>query len=107
MGGTSHSWGYSGVRGYTTTEPDGPRANNSASVVISNGLSIPWGMSWTPGDIIGAYINFETRCVMFSLNGVWQDPCGLAFSDMDITKGAYPVVTFESNFQFRLNLGKT
>ena len=67
-----------------------------------------WGAKWRAGDIIGCAVDVDRGTVLFSLNGSWELPMGIASEAMHFVGGAVPAVTAQhsmSQFLCKANMG--
>jgi len=85
VGDDSHSWAYDGSR-----------------TVKFHGGSSGYGKSWSKGDVVGCAVDLDSGVCSFSLNGDFEDPMGLAFSDMSPSRFLTPAVSLNSGPTVRL-----
>lgn len=89
VGDDTHSWAYDGHRS-----------------VKFHGGSSSYGKRWSDGDIVGCAIDLDTGVCSFSLNGDFEDPMGLAFSDVSPTRYLAPAVSVSTGAKVRVSLKK-
>ena len=70
-----------------------------------NGEGQPFGKVWVAGDVLGLAIDLMDKTVSFSVNGDYCEPCGVAFSNIDVPAGwIMPALTSHSG-TYRVNFG--
>ena len=67
VGDDTCSWGFDGHR-----------------IMKWNNGKQPFGKVWGAGDVLGLAIDLVGKSVSFSVNGDYREPCGVAFSNIDI-----------------------
>ena len=88
VGDDTYSWGFDGDR-----------------IVKWNGGGQPFGKVWVAGDVLGLAIDLVGKIVSFSVNGDYCEPCGVAFSNIDVPAGwIMPALTSDSG-TYRVNFG--
>ena len=66
---------------------------------------LPFGKVWVAGDVLGLAIDLVGKSVSFSVNGDYREPCGVAFSNIDVPAGwIMPALTSDSG-TYRVNFG--
>jgi hypothetical protein len=66
----------------------------------------PFGREWVTGDVIGFALDLTSRTMLFSVNGDYSPPCGVAFTGIDLPAGwVQPALTAQSG-KYRLNFGE-
>jgi HECT-domain (ubiquitin-transferase)/SPRY domain/UBA/TS-N domain len=65
-----------------------------------------WGCRWKEGDVIGCFVDLDSRVMSFTLNGQAEDiGMGVAFTGFNYCGGLYPVVSFNRRERLRFILG--
>jgi hypothetical protein len=71
-----------------------------------HGAATEWGCRWKEGDVVGCFLDVDTRKISFSLNGQKEEiGMGLAFKDIQFCGGLFPVVSFNRREKVRILLG--
>eukprot|EP00467_Chlorarachnion_reptans_P010822 CAMPEP_0114525784 /NCGR_PEP_ID=MMETSP0109-20121206/22631_1 /TAXON_ID=29199 /ORGANISM="Chlorarachnion reptans, Strain CCCM449" /LENGTH=5518 /DNA_ID=CAMNT_0001707433 /DNA_START=63 /DNA_END=16619 /DNA_ORIENTATION=+ len=100
VGDDKHSWGW-GVSAGKTDPP----------VLKHDSKRRPWfaaakhGTCWKPRDVIGCAVDFETKSILFSYNGKFNDSC-LAFTGVSFERGLVPAVSVSSQGELQFNFGE-
>ena len=92
IGDDAHSWGYSGYLCKRKHDK----------------VTQPFGFAWKTGDVVGCLIDTDSGQLSFTLNGSSESPLGVAFENIYANGrvgGVVPIVSFDSAFTFRMNLG--
>ena len=88
VGDDTYSWGFDGHR-----------------IMKWNGGSQPFGTGWVAGDVLGLAIDLVDKTVSFSVNGNFSEPCGVAFTNIDIPASwIMPALTSHSG-TYQINFG--
>ena len=88
VGDDTCSWGFDGHR-----------------IMKWNGGDQPFGTGWVAGDVLGLAIDLADKTVSFSVNGDFSEPCGVAFSNIDVPAGwIMPALTSQTG-TYRINFG--
>ena len=92
VGDDTCSWGFDGDRVLKHND-------------VNNDGTQPFGKVWVAGDVLGLAIDLVGKTVSFSVNGDFSEPCGVAFSNIDIPAGwIMPALTSYSG-TYRINFG--
>jgi len=63
------------------------------------------GRPWVSGDVVCCAYDSEKGEIYMTLNGEWTVPRSRHLVFSNVPRGIYPVVSFDSNFVFKLNMG--
>ncbi|KAI8586420.1 concanavalin A-like lectin/glucanase domain-containing protein [Geranomyces variabilis] len=81
-GWMEHSWGYHGDDG---------------CVFLGSGKGCSYGPCFTTGDVVGCIVNFGTRTVSFTKNGVWLGDAATDVAELSVTgMDVFPCVGLRS-----------
>ena len=70
-----------------------------------NGGKQPFGKVWVAGDVLGLAIDLVGKTVSFSVKGDYREPCGAAFSNIDIPAGWIMPALSSQTGTYRINFG--
>ena len=88
VGDDTCSWGFDGHR-----------------IMKWNGGDQPFGKVWVAGDVLWLAIDLVGKTVSFSINGDYREPCGVAFSNIDVPAGwIMPALSLQTG-TYRVNFG--
>lgn len=88
VGDDENSWGFDGY----------------SRKLLGWGGSKKFGLHWSPGDVVGVAVDLSKHEVQWSING---DRMGQPARLPSHVKGLVPAVSFDSAFQFLVNLGRS
>ena len=95
IGQCNESWGFNGLRGHK----------------MFNGSSIKWGTKFYPtgkvtaGQVLGVAADMVDGKILFSLDGSWEEPMGVAFEGLDLELGLFPALEGGFDLEISVNFG--
>lgn len=92
VGDDKHSFAYDGFR----------------QLKWANGEAQRWGRKWRQGDTVCCAVDIDSGVIQFALNGNWNSGLStVAFSELDLTKGLIPALSFQKGEKCCINFGAT